>query len=113
MGEDNIQLGEGQLFISTSDELFAEIKEGELTVKTDDSTLPTDEVAKAFKDLGEITFTATISVDKLLDTLYRITDKVLDNCPNRRVAHLARYHKNYRTRKKNIKRAFRIAEKRG
>lgn len=113
MGEDNIQLGKGQLFISTSDELFAEIKEGELTVETDDSTLPTEEVAKAFKDLGELTFTATISGDKLLDALYQITDKVLDNCPNRRVAHLARYHKNYRTRKKNIKRAFRIAEKGG
>jgi len=34
------------------------------------------------------------------------------NCPNKRVVHLARYAKKYRTRKKNLNRAYKIVEKR-
>lgn len=117
MGEKNIQLDPGKLFISTSDEdceLFAEISEaGELTVEVGDDSLPTDEVIKAFNDLGEITLTATISWDKLMDAIYRVTEAVLDMCSNRRVAHLAKHARKERTRKKNLRRAFRIAEKRG
>ncbi len=115
MGEKNIQLGPGKLFISTSDEdceLLAEISEvGELTVEVGDDSLPTDGVIRSFKDLGEITLTTTISWDKLMDAVYRVTETVLDNCPNRRVAHLAKHARKERTRKKNLHRAFREAEK--
>lgn len=114
MGEKNIQLGPGKLFIRTSDEeceLLAEISEaGELTVEVDDDSLPTDEVIKAFNDLGEIILTATMSWDKLMEAIYRVTETVLDMCPNRRVTHLAKHARKERTRKKNLRRAFREAE---
>lgn len=117
MGEKNIQLGAGKLFISTGDEnceLLAEIsEESELTVEVGDDSMPTDGVIKAFNDLGEITLTATISWDELMDAVYRVTETVFNTCPNRRVAHLAKHARKERTRKKNLRRAFRIAEKRG
>lgn len=35
----------------------------------------------------------------------------IDTCPNKRVVHLARHAKKWRTRKKNRRRAFKILEK--
>ena len=43
-------------------------------------------------------------------TAYEV-NKTLDACPNRRVVYLARHAKKHRTRNKNIRRAFKIAEK--
>ena len=37
---------------------------------------------------------------------------VFSQCPNKRVAHLARYGKKHRTRNKNINRALRLTERR-
>lgn len=38
-------------------------------------------------------------------------NEILINCPNKRVVHLARYAKKYRTRKKNLNRAYKIVRK--
>lgn len=43
--------------------------------------------------------------------LFGITKYVLKDCPNKKVVHLAVYGKKFRTRRKNINRAFRILEK--
>ena len=51
----------------------------------------------------------------VLDALARYHNDLarLEECPNRRVVHLAKHAKKARTRKKNLRRAMRIIEKEG
>lgn len=52
-------------------------------------------------------------VDKLIDALVGFSKAVLELCPNKRVVHLAKHGRKWRTRKKNRRRAYRILEKEG
>lgn len=59
--------------------------------------------------VDEVAFkgTARLNMDALADLL-GVTQHVLDECPNRRVIHLAKHARKARTRKKNRHRAFEI-----
>lgn len=67
----------------------------------------------------EATFMLTLTqeqVDSFFDTLYHIRDnvlKIIRNDGHTRVCHLAKHAKKWRTRKKNIHRAYRLLEKEG
>lgn len=55
-----------------------------------------------------VSFTLTCKINKeILMKLAGFYDYVLKYCPNRRTAHLMKYHKNERTRFKNFKRSYR------
>lgn len=57
-------------------------------------------------------FTATCKVNKwILLKLLGVSSWVLDNCPNKRVVHLAKYARKEKTRSKNFKRAIRLIAK--
>lgn len=69
---------------------------------------------------GKATLTISLSTEKmerLLQVLLNVTNTVLGILRNQgnnpRVCHLAKYAKKHRTRKKNIRRAYRILEKEG
>lgn len=65
----------------------------------------------------EASFTINLTQDqikKLYDVVFKITETVLSIVRgegNARVCHLAKYSRKHRTRKKNIRRAFRLAER--
>lgn len=61
----------------------------------------------AFADLSCTIRAATDTMAHLLG----ITRKVFETCPDRRVVHLAGHGRTWRTRKKNVRRAFKILEK--
>lgn len=60
--------------------------------------------------VDEVSFkgTARLNMDALADLL-GVTQHVLDECPRRRVVHLAKHARKARTRKKNRHRAFEMA----
>lgn len=102
MGEEKYKFDEGTL-------IFGDSVVG--TVKSVDFTCEADEVMDyPLKLDNSFEFTATIdkwTVYKLLGTW----DFVISICPNRRVAHLIKYSKNERIKRKNFKRAIRIINK--
>lgn len=58
---------------------------------------------------GRPTFVGTVRWDWLkICLLIGLHDYVCEYCPNRRVVHLIKYHKNKRVRLKNLKRAVHI-----
>ena len=70
-------------------------------------------VAEAFEALGKACaqFGRGLAViAKKLNTL-SVNYKALTKCPNKRVVHLAKYGRKWRTRKKNLHRAARIVKK--
>lgn len=126
MGEKDksINLGEGDLYIN--DEHFAHTsgasliaftekpEEAPATVRTSSSmefSLNLEPVSAAFHHFAEQCRAIAEAWRKFCNGC---TDAVLDECPNRRVAHLARHGKTARVRKKNWRRAVRlVVEKEG
>jgi hypothetical protein len=81
-----------------------------------DATLePVEEYVKdniKFKMNEDLSFTATCKVNKwVIFKLLGIYQWVMNNCPNKRVVHLAQYAKSPKTRSKNFNRAIRIIAK--
>lgn len=61
---------------------------------------------------GSMTFTARCRLNKwLIYKLIGVYDWVLNNCPNKRVVHLAKYARKQKTRSKNFNRAIRLIAK--
>lgn len=68
--------------------------------------------SEALSTMSELSFTFECKASKqMILATTGIRDIVLQNCPNKRVSHLAIHAKKKRTRTKNLNRAFRIAEK--
>lgn len=106
---------------------YTELKE--LAKKVNAGYVPTDEEIQATRETLEPTLAAICqAVEKLAAALAEVlpvwaqalsemvplllkADRELDRCPNHRVAHLARHARKYRTRKKNLHRAFKLLEK--
>lgn len=114
---------------------YAELKE--LAEKINAGYVPTDEETQAAREALEPAYAATGQVvEKLAAALAEVVPVMvewvnnvipqlvnayrstvyfdlarIEDCPNRRVVHLARYAKKARVRKKNINRALRIMGK--
>jgi hypothetical protein len=104
MGEEKYKLDEGTL-------IFGDAVVG--TVKSVDFTCESDEVMDYplnLTDSFEFTTTCTLS-EWAWYKLIGAWDFVISICPNRRVAHLCKYGKNERIKRKNFKRAIRIINK--
>lgn len=65
----------------------------------------------AFAELSFVVLDAVKVFEQLKKQLLDITYKVIEICPDRRVVHLAGHGRTWRTRKKNVRRAFKILEK--
>ena len=101
-----------QLYILGEDgnrEPFGPVKDAifEVAISAEQIAQNFSEAIDAFYNL---TFECKVSKQMLM-TIIGIQDIVLQDCPNKRVSHLAIYAKKKRTRTKNLNRAFRIAEK--
>ena len=108
MGENSINLGEGQLYIdgnafsgrleTASVEAPADAEEfkGKATSLTG--------LAASFEAVAEISRAAMIA-------MLGLENAVALQCHNSRVRHLVRHARKHRTKKKNIRRAFKIIEK--
>lgn len=74
-----------------------------------------EQFKNAITPLWELISTALDNIIRWLTDVIPLmayeVDKTLDACPNRRVIYLARHARKHRTRKKNIRRAFKITEK--
>lgn len=120
MGEKDksIQLGAGELYIN--DEPLTEIPEGSL------EAAEPEEAPGIVRTSSSMEFSATLETvatgfESILESARKVKeawrqflenymDTVLIACQNPRVAHLVRHGKTARVRKKNWKRAYRLAE---
>lgn len=107
MGEDNIRLTSGDLYI---------YKDGKASfnIETVDDE-PTDPVVNDFINAlsnleASFECTAKISEEAIM-VLLGLRVAILSACPNKRVAYLADYARKKRTRKKNFHRAVKILER--
>jgi hypothetical protein len=107
----NIQLGEGTIYIKTEkgEELLGEITEAvEAEFYEDAEPIVrinnTEEVTLSFALVGE----AAARMEALFRDFARAVGFI---CTNRRVAHLMKYGRTKRVRKKNLVRAAKIAAK--
>lgn len=116
MGNNNIELGAGTLYFKTPegwDPLgeIREVTESDETIFAED----TEPVIKATNALHEVTLSlqmvgdsaakATTMLRGIVETAYRLLEL------NKRVAHLSRYGRTYRIRKKNCRRLQKIIMK--
>lgn len=103
MGEENIKLSDGVLYIDG--------KELGQAFECDLEEVMYEHRDELFKIISineaELTCTMTFNTE-LFCKLTGLYDWIYDNCPNRRVRHLMKYGKTKRIRKKNFKRALRI-----
>lgn len=111
MGEENVKLSDGILYIEGKE--FGPTRLASFECNVDEVMEEHRDEIISFQTLGEATGEATISFKVLFDTLafYKLTglwDYIMDNCPNRKVIHLMRFSKSKRIRKKNFKRALHI-----
>lgn len=68
--------------------------------------------SEALSTMSDLSFSFECKLSKqILMTIIGVRDIVLQDCPNKRVSHLAIHAKKKRTRTKNLNRAFQIAEK--
>ena len=95
---------------------LGDIEEQELTVAFEEKdTLEMQRILTLHEQ--EATFTINLTkaqIKNLYDVVFRITETVLSIIRgegNARVAHLAKHGRKHRTRKKNVRRAIRIAER--
>lgn len=73
---------------------------------------PVAEYVKDTITLDSPTLTAECKLNKwLIYKLIGVYDWVLNNCPNKRVVHLAKYARKQKTRSKNFNRAIRLIGK--
>ena len=104
-----IDFGSGTLYILNEDDepkKLGEVKEIEVEELADDVS---DFVVPVTG--MEATYEAWCKISKdIVLALLGIRDSVLDLCPNKKVAHLARHGRNKKIRKKNFHRAIRILE---
>lgn len=101
-------LGPGILYIDNTP-LGACYEVGEVGEPEPQIEWPKDNPFISLGNLGEFSGTLRVSKDALA-FICGSTDWVFDNCSDRRVVHLFKHGKKYRTRKKNLHRAFRIIE---
>ena len=113
--ENGITLGPGTVYINGEE--FGGISEAECTVEPDDVDVlqhMRNNAALLANAAMDVTFSAEMAAKAFTRLCHVMTgiDKYLrETCPNRRVAHLARYAKKRRVREKNYKRMIRICEK--
>lgn len=120
MGEDNIKLGEGQLYFGGRP--FGKVEQGEVicTLGNVEEIEPIMEEAPAAcihnNAIEEITLSLKMvgkSCERMIDAFCGISKAVKMLCYeiDPRVAHLALYGRKARIRKKNTHRAYKILEK--
>lgn len=100
---DFVQFSNGEMYIHIDGNKVCDIPEFSISFDEKESMVH-DFVMDNF---NEATLTCTIKFN--WNTLYKLTgfyDWVVNNCPNRRVAHLVKYGKNTRIKKKNFFRAI-------
>lgn len=103
MGEENVKLSDGILYIDG--------KELGSTFECDCEKVMYEHRDELFKieSIDEATLTCKMIFNtKLFYKLTGMWDWICDNCPNRKVVHLMRFSKSKRIREKNFKRALRI-----
>lgn len=114
MGEKNIALGPGKLYING--ELFAGINEASIEAETpetyaeDTHCIPLNSPAE-FSVCVKLTEETAWGLIRMMREITRYCVQIYRDCPNRRVAHLALHGKKARTRKKNAKRLLKWAKK--
>lgn len=107
-----IEFGSGSLYISKPEGEMAflgKISDAEIETM---STFADDLTYIPYFGNHETTFEGTCKVYKqALMYLMGVSQSVIDMCPNRKVAYLAKHAKKRRARKKNLNRAIYILEK--
>lgn len=121
MGEKNITLGPGKLYIN--DEPFGGISEASLeAVEPEEPHEPVRLSAPgeftATIELDDAAFAAfqesvRLATEKWEHLIKKYINQLLNECPNRRVAHLVIHAKKAKVRKKNWKRVLKYATKKG
>lgn len=111
----NVELGPGEIYICDSAgswSRFGNVSELNCTIEDDDLFEASKKLMMVVSEM-EVSLMALARVSRDgMAAILGLTQAVLEQCPNRRVVHLARYAKKHRTRKKNLHRAFRILEDR-
>ena len=113
--ENGITFGPWTVYINGEE--FGEISDANCTVEPDDvDVLQHMRNKKALLAHAEmdVTFSAKVAskaFTRLCHVMTGIDRYLIETCPNRRVAHLARYAKKRRVREKNYKHMIRICEK--
>lgn len=104
-----IKYGSGTLYILNSDRGYEplgtvnDIEERTEDMYTDDTSYFT------LSEPTSLKYTTRLSRDAIM-VLFGLREAVLEHCQNKRVVHLARHAKRFRTRKKNFNRAIRTLE---
>ena len=106
------ELGPGKIYILNPDDsrsFITEIKELGVTAEINENDIP--ETVKSINSL-EASFECVARMSKeMILAITGVKDAILKYCVDERVAHLARYARKKKTRKKNFHRAIRIIEK--
>ena len=115
----NVQFGPGRIYVGPPGgpyHTLGAIEEQELNAAiVEKDTFGVQRILSLHEQ--EATFTINLTkeqIKNLYDVVFRITETVLSIVRgegNARVAHLAKYGRKRRTRKKNVRRAIRIAER--
>lgn len=113
---DKLQVGNGQLYLMGPDgpEFLGNVFAIEPEEEAERELWPKENPFTSVP--GELTFSIKMNkqeVDKLIDALIGFSKAVMELCSDKRVVHLAKHGRRWRTRKKNIHRAYRILEKEG
>ena len=110
MGENEINLGSGTLYISNPDGSYfeiGEINDTKMTIDTDNLPMYIRKITDTWEASIEVTASACEAFIQLVNSMWSL---LLDCCPNKRVVHLAKHATKKRTRKKNYNRAIKILE---
>lgn len=112
MGEENVKLGEGTLYIKGEE--IGNVQEAEFTEEPDEMREFVDGLWNLTMAGQEFSCTIEMATDayvKMTHALLGIDKYLYENCSSRRVAHLARHARKMRTRRKNYKRMIKLCEK--
>lgn len=111
----SMKLQPGKVFFVDPNEGMTFIGEAtELDLYQDLNGLGSEEVPTVMRTTGVLTCavkTTKGQFQTMYDVFLCLLPTILQSCPNKRVAHLARYGKKAKTRNKNRHRAIRILEK--
>lgn len=107
MGEDNIKLGPGTVYINGI-EFVGNVTSYSFDDHMDECVEHIKENTRlVYNESGELTFKTKVNKINMFKIM-GLWDWIRENCPNRRIKHLIKYGKNKRVRLKNLKRAVHL-----
>lgn len=91
-------------------EIISEIENAKLEMASESDAYNQSEPVISIKNLEDSFAAVAKALKDAIIAITRVKNIILEVCPNKRIIYLATHAKKYRTRKKNLHRAFRILE---